>query len=212
MIVVADIPGLIEGASEGRGLGHRFLRHIERARVLVVLIDLSATAEAGGTPPAEQERILLAELAAYRPELLERPRVVVGSKLDALDPATADHVEGPSMRISSLTGEGLRPLLGTLATLVGDARSAEGRARRFVVHRPAPEGVLVERDVDGSWRVRGRPAERAVALSDLTDAEALAYAQGRLKSLGVDKALARAGARDGDVVRVGGFEFEYQPD
>src|SRR6478609_6333905 len=76
-IVVADIPGLIEGAAEGRGLGHRFLRHVERARALAVLIDLAPTAPHG---PAEQERILLAELGEYRPELLERPRIVVGSK------------------------------------------------------------------------------------------------------------------------------------
>ena len=205
--VVADIPGLIEGASEGKGLGHRFLRHIERARVLVVLVDLTA---GDGRDPADQERVLLAELAAYRPELLERPRIVVGSKLDAADPEAAG--EWPAMRISSLTGDGLRPLLGALATLVGDARAGEGVARRFVVHRPAPEGVRVERDTDGGWRVHGRPAERAVALSDLTDVEALAYAQGRLKSLGVDKALARAGARSGDVVRIAGFEFEYEPE
>ncbi|HET9692736.1 MAG TPA: GTPase ObgE [Acidimicrobiales bacterium] len=204
--VVADIPGLIEGASEGRGLGHRFLRHIERARALVVLVDLT---EADGRSPADQEAVLLAELAAYRPALVERPRVVVGSKLDAADPAGAPG--WPAMRISSLTGDGLRPLLGTLATLVGDARAGEGPARRFVVHRPAPEGVQVERDPGGAWRVLGRPALRAVALSDLTDTEALAYAQGRLKSLGVDKALARAGARSGDVVRIGGFEFEYEP-
>ena len=77
--VVADIPGLIEGASEGRGLGHQFLRHVERARVMCLLVDLAAL---DGTPPAEQERILLEELGAYRPELLERPRLVVGTKAD----------------------------------------------------------------------------------------------------------------------------------
>src|ERR1700735_194165 len=79
--VVADIPGLIEGASEGRGLGHQFLRHVERARVLVILVDLAAE---DGRSPAEQERILLEELSRYRPELAERPRVVVGSKNDAV--------------------------------------------------------------------------------------------------------------------------------
>ena len=79
--VMADIPGLVEGAAEGKGLGHQFLRHIERARVLVVLLDLGAP-EAGGVPPSEQRRVLLSELGSYRPELLERPRIVVGSKAD----------------------------------------------------------------------------------------------------------------------------------
>jgi GTP-binding protein len=203
--VVADIPGLIEGASEGRGLGHQFLRHIERARVLVVLLDLAAADE---RPPAEQERILVDELARYRPDLAERPRMVVGSKADAYGAA-----EWPGERISALTGSGIRPFLGRLATLVADARAAVAEPpSQFVVHRPQPGGVIVERTDDGAFVVRGRPAERAVALSDLTNTQALAYAQARLRRLGVDRALSRAGARQGDLVRIGGFEFEYEPD
>ena len=197
--VVADIPGLIEGASEGKGLGHQFLRHIERARVLVVLLDLTAD-------PAEQERILLQELGRYRPELLERPRVTVGSKADA----RLTMWDGIS--ISSLTGEGLKPLLGRVADLVDEARQAQPTGDGFVVHRPAPEGLMVERGDDGAFVVRGRPAERAVAVSDITNAQALAYVQQRLKRLGVDRALARAGAREGDMVHIGGFTFEYEPD
>jgi GTP-binding protein len=203
--VVADIPGLIEGASEGRGLGHRFLRHIERARALVVLIDL---APADGRPPAEQERILVDELRRYRPELAARPRIVVGSRADA---APAD-VSWDGQRLSALTGDGLRPLLGRMATLVDAARAELARPNRFVIHRPEPGGVAVERAADGGWQVLGRAAVRAVALSDLTNVDALAYAQGRLRSLGVDRALARAGARAGDRVHIGGFEFDYQPD
>ncbi|MDP9072241.1 MAG: GTPase ObgE [Actinomycetota bacterium] len=200
--VVADVPGLVEGASAGRGLGHRFLRHVERARVLVVLVDL---ASAEGRPPVEQERVLLDELGRYRPELVERPRLVVGSKADA---ATHDWA-GP--RVSALTGEGLRPLLGQVSELVAGAR-AEAPAEGFVVHRPAPEGVVVERGPDGAFVVRGRAAQRAVAVSDLTNAEALSYVQHRLRRLGVDRALARAGAREGDVVHIGGFSFEYESD
>jgi GTPase len=203
--VVADIPGLIEGASEGKGLGHRFLRHIERARVLVVLVDL---APVDGRSPEAQEAVLLDELRRYQPELITRPRVVVGSKLDIADPA----IEWAGARVSAVTGEGLRPLLGTMAGLVEEARAEQPRPPRFVVHRPEPAGVAVERDTDGSWVVLGRSAARAVALSDLTIPEALDYAQGRLRGLGVDRALARAGARAGDRVRIGAFEFEYEPD
>jgi GTP-binding protein len=207
--VVADIPGLIEGASEGRGLGHRFLRHIERARVLVILIDLAPVDERS---PADQQRILLSELANYQPSLLERPRIVAGSKSDiaAASGQWVDEFDG--LRFSALTGEGLRPLLGQMAEAVESARLELPRPRRFVVHRPEAAGVSVERDTSGAWTVLGRAAQRAVALSDLTNPEALEYAQSRLRGLGVDRALSRAGARPGDLVRIGDFEFEYQPD
>ena len=231
--VVADIPGLIEGASQGRGLGYQFLRHVERARVLVILVDLASVDE---MTPQRQEEILLAELGAYQPELLTRPRLVVGSKTDQADQADqADHADNADQadhadhggadeasigvawegrRISAITGEGIAELVGTLATTVAEARAAAAEASRdaVVIHRPTPEGVLVERSQDGAFVVRGRPALRAVALSDLGNAAALAYAQGRLRRLGVDKALSRAGARSGDLVRIGTFEFEYEPD
>ncbi|MEW6154249.1 MAG: GTPase ObgE [Actinomycetota bacterium] len=203
-VVVADVPGLIEGASEGRGLGHQFLRHVERARALVVLIDLGPAAD---RPPAEQERVLLDELGRYQAELLERPRLVVGSKADVAGATPWD-----GLRISAVTGEGVPELVGRMAGLVDEARAAEplvGGARH-VVHRPEPEGVRVERDQTGALVVLGREAERAVALSDLTDAQALEYVHARLRRLGVDRALVRAGARDGDVVRIGAFSFDYQ--
>ena len=210
-VTVADIPGLIEGASEGRGLGHQFLRHIERARALVVLVDLAAE-DAGGHTPAEQERILLQELGAYRPQLLERPRLVVGSKTD--DPRADPTWEGEM--ISAVTGEGLRRLVGRMADLVDQARAEEARAEAegtFTVHRLVPSsGVLVTRDDDGTYVVHGREAERAVALNDLTNPDALRYAQARLKRMGVDKELARAGARPGDPVRIGRLELDYEED
>ena len=205
--VMADIPGLVEGAAEGRGLGHRFLRHVERARVLVVLLDLAAP-DAGGSTPSAQLDVLRRELGSYRPELLERPRVVAGSKADV-----ASDAEGVcDLVLSAATGAGVSALLQRLAVLVRDARSvaAEGAAAgEVVVHRPLPEGVDVRRDADGAWVVLGRAAERAVALSDLTDAGAQAEAVRRLRRLGVDRALARAGARDGDEVRVGDMSFTW---
>jgi GTP-binding protein len=222
-LVVADIPGLVEGAAEGRGLGHQFLRHIERARVLVVLCDL---ADPLGRTPAAQERVLLAELGRYQPQLLERPRLVVGSRadLEGIAPAVAlnghagcdqagdDGAWRPALRISSVTGEGIDQLVGGLVRLVGEARRAEPSREAFVVHRPEPEGFAVRREEDGTWRVVGRGPERAVALSDLTNLEALDYARGRLNRLGVDRALARAGVRPGDTVRIGAFSFDYEDD
>jgi GTP-binding protein len=207
--VVADIPGLVAGASNGKGLGHRFLRHVERARVLVVLVDL---APMDGPLPADQERILVNELGRYQPELLDRPRIVVGSKVDLLDPDTAGTGWEPEIRISAVTGDGLSPFVTRVAGLVEDARAARAPIQSVVIHRPEPEGVDVERSDDGGFVVRGRRAERAVAVNDLTNAQALEYVQHRLHRLGVDRALARAGAREGDVVHVGGFTFTYEPD
>lgn len=231
-MVLADVPGLVEGASEGRGLGHRFLRHIERARVLLVMLDL---APGPAPPPAEQQAVLLRELERYRPDLLDRPRLVVGSRAD-LAPVDIGHesrvaatgagsggqawpeaetgagngFEG--LRISSVTGRGVAEVTGELARMVAAARAAEPAAAGTVVHRPEAAEVGVSRSDDGSWVVHGRAAARAVALSDLTDPEALAYAQDRLDRLGVDKALAKAGAAPGDVVRIGDLTFTYEED
>ena len=130
--------------------------------------------------------------------------VKIGTKSDV---ATATY---DGMRVSAVTGEGVDRLVYDLSELVSGARSAEPLRTGFVVHRPAAEGVVVERGDDGSLVVKGRAAERAVALSDLTNPDALAYAHRRLKRLGVDRALARAGARPGDLVRIGGITFEYE--
>ncbi|MGH9275878.1 MAG: GTPase ObgE [Acidimicrobiales bacterium] len=203
--VVADLPGLIEGASEGRGLGHQFLRHVERARVLVLLLDLAPTAEHS---PDEQARILLKELGDYQPDLLERPRVIVGSRADL---AVAD-VDFDGHRIAAVTGEGIRPLLGRMAAAVKAVRAQVSEPDAFVVHRPVPEGFRVERDDSGAWTVLGRQATRAVALSDLTQVEAMDEAHRRLKALGIDKALAKAGAKAGDMVHIGKLTFEYEED
>ncbi len=203
-LVVADIPGLIEGASEGKGLGHRFLRHVERARALVVLVDLASV---DGVAPDRQEEILVAELGRYRPELLQRPRLVVGSKADVASPEALAAWSGP--RLSAVTGEGLQRLVGRMAELVSEARAAIPEPEAFAVHRPVGEGFRVERTDDG-FVVVGRQAERAVAVSDLTNLDALTYVHDRLRRLGVDRALGRAGARDGDTVHIGGMTFAYE--
>jgi GTP-binding protein len=198
--VLADIPGLIEGAAEGKGLGHQFLRHVERTRVLVVLVDLAPMDE---RPPADQERVLLDELGRYRPELLDRPRIVVGTKADV----AIFEFDGPT--VSAVTHQGLDPVLGEIATLIEDARAAEPEPEGYVVHRPLEEGFQVVRDPDGALRVEGRAAERVVAMADLTNIEALEYVHQRFRRMGVERALARAGAREGDTVRIGAIELEY---
>jgi GTP-binding protein len=225
---MADIPGLVEGAAEGKGLGHQFLRHITRSRVLVVLIELDPVT---GVSPYEQHRVLLHELGQYRPELLDRPRIVVGSKADAagiVDVADVaalfgssdtgeaigdDGVFLPDLVISSVTGLGIPALIGTLGTMVAEARTAEPEATgNIVIHHPLPEGFSVERIEEGVYEVFGKVVERAVALNDVTTDEAADYIQDRLRKIGVDRAMARAGARDGDEVRIGELSFIWYRD
>jgi GTP-binding protein len=204
--VMADIPGLIEGAAEGRGLGHDFLRHVERARVLCVLLDLS---ELAPMAPPDQLDILLRELGDYQADLLERPRVVVGSKGDA-----AAYEMAGVLTISSVTGEGIDQLVAELAGLVLQVRREEIERieHEVVVHKPLPDEITVERAGANEWIVAGRPAIRAVRFQDLTDDEALAEIVRRLRALGVDRMLTRAGVRDGDVVNIGPLSFEWWRD
>ena len=208
--VMADIPGLIEGASEGKGLGHQFLRHIERARVLCYLIDL---APVDGTGPQEQLDVLEHEVGNYRPEMLERPRLIVGTKSDSADAGVV--AAWPHVAMSSVTTENVRKVVGQLASLVAGARNEEPEHEATIIMRPEPEHAWVECIEDGEqreFRVHGRNAERAVALNDVTTPEALAYIDERLSKLGVPKMLSRAGAREGDVVWIAEFSFEFVPD
>ena len=205
--VVADVPGLIEGASEGRGLGHRFLRHIERARVLCVLLDLAPVAE---RPPAEQLAVLLDELEAYDPELAARHRLVVGSRGR---PGRPRRRPGRRPRPAHLGRDrrGHRRAAGP-AGHAGAATPGTPSPRPSTSSSTAPCARVTRAREGAGWVVEGREAARAVALSDLTRPDALAEAHRRLQRLGIDRALARAGAQPGDTVRIGGLVFEYEDD
>jgi GTP-binding protein len=213
---VADIPGLVEGAAEGKGLGHQFLRHITRTRVLVILLELGPMA---ADPPEEQYRVLLDELGRYQADLLDRPRLVVGSKADMVGgdsggPEPSELCDLCDLCVSAVTGLGIPELVGRLAVLVEAARAVEPVAATAatVTHRPVPDGFIVSREDDGSFRVSGRAVERTVALNDVTTDEAADYVQVRLRRLGVDRALVRAGAREGAVVHIGDVSLVWSSD
>ena len=203
--VLADIPGLIEGAAEGRGLGHEFLRHVERARALVVLLDPSPIQP---ETPQRQLEILLDELRRYSPELASRPYRVAIGKADLPEAAEADEAIPGAQLVSSVTRVGLDSLLHTIADLVDQAvREAPDRPG-YVLHRPVEVPFTVRRE-GMAWRVEGVAAKRAVAFADLTNPEAADMAASRLERLGVDRALADAGAEEGDEVRIDELSFEY---
>ncbi len=200
--IVADIPGLIEGASAGKGLGHQFLRHIERARVLLIMLDLAPTAEHA---PNEQLRILEQEIGTYREELLTRPRVVVGSRSDVAEDHSFDGTQ-----LSSFTGEGIEAVVHQIGDLVEEIRNAVPERPSRIIHRPEPEDIKIQRSEDGVWEVIDRDVIRTVNLNDLTNPDALDYIHSRLKSMGVDRALNRIGIKESEIVRIGRLEFSYE--
>ncbi len=205
--VLADIPGLIEGAAAGKGLGHEFLRHVERARVLVILLDPSPAQE---KTPSEQLAILTREIREYSPELASRPSLVLLNKADLGDLETTATSVG-AMPVSAVTGAGMRDSLHAIADLVDEAQRLAPERKGFVLHRPLGPTFTIRRE-DGGWRVDGIAAERAVAFADLTMAEAADMAAWRLTRLGVNEALTEAGAVEGDEVRIGDLTFEFIPD
>ena len=204
--VVADIPGLIEGASEGKGLGHQFLRHVERARVLVVLIDLAPTAAgaAGGAGGGAAR-----ELGAYRPELLDRPRLVVGQPGR---PRRRGRGTGTGPALSAVTGEGVPAAVGRMADLVRGARAAEGeRARRSSCTGRSPRASGSSATTTArSGSSAARPSGPSPCPTSPTPTPSPTPSTGSTSS--GSRALARAGARSGDLVRIGGFAFDFEPD
>jgi len=220
--VVADVPGLIEGASAGKGLGHQFLRHVERAGVLVHVLDCASYEQ---RDPREDLRVVCTELQRYQSDLLQRPALVFLNKTDA-DADTAEIV-APDLRAdgwevlagSAVTGAGVDALRHRMADLVRGVRGDREReeAADAVVSRPvlrptaAADVIDVVRTGEG-WRVRSGRVERWVVMTDLGNDEAVRYLQDRMRRAGVDDALEQAGAARGDTVLIGEAVFDYEPD
>jgi GTP-binding protein len=201
-IVVADVPGLIEGAHQGKGLGLEFLRHVSRCRALVYVVDLA------GQDPAGDLATVRDEVAAYDPELAARPSLVVGTKADLDHGAPPPRVD---LVVSGVSGQGLDELRERLEATVAAAIAAEPERRPMVVVRPGRDPFTVRREGVG-FRVSGRGVERWVAETDMEDPRDVAELQRRLVRAGVERRLAAEGARRGDEVTIGGTTFEFIPD
>jgi GTP-binding protein len=212
---LADLPGLIEGASAGAGLGHAFLRHVERTRVLVHVVDMSAD------DPERDFQVIREELEARDPALLGKTTLVAANKMD-LEPdrellssflaaRARDGLEVVPISAAELAG--LEELRAALARLLPDAEelAGPGEAAGVVVHRfdPAEEGFLIEREADGVWVVEGRRVQRLVAQTDFENDESAARFQRELVKLGLVEKLRAAGVEAGDSVRIGDTELEW---
>jgi len=206
---VADVPGLIEGASLGKGLGHDFLRHIERCLAIVHVIDC-ATYEPGRDPVSDLAAIE-AELAAYG-GLDDRPRLVALNKIDVPDARELAELarpeiekrEWPVYAVSAATGEGMKELTFAMAAMVKERRTAPVVAPVVtLVRQEEPDGFTIKRQRDGVWRVIGVKPERWVSQTDFGNDEAVGYLGDRLARLGVDDELLKLGAEQGDTVAIG---------
>ncbi|GAB4209201.1 MAG: GTPase ObgE [Roseiflexaceae bacterium] len=220
--VMADIPGLIEGAHRGVGLGFDFLRHVERTRMLLHLVD---SAGIDGRDPVEDYHKIGEELRLYQPELAERPRVVVLNKIDL--PEAQPHLPGLRdaaaangfllFEISAATREGVDPLMqhvaARLAELPAPSREAREETLAWPVIETDPNLFTIEREED-AWRVRGRKIERLISMTNFAQADSLMRIQRVLAASGITNALIAAGVQEGDVVRIEKSELvwsdEYQ--
>jgi GTP-binding protein len=218
---VADVPGLIEGASEGAGLGHAFLRHIERTALILHVVDLSGGHDQ--RDPVEAIAAIDTELAAHAQELASRPQVLVGNKLDmegaaeasALVAAYAAERELPYFAVSAATGEGMEPLVLAVGQMVFDLRALrpveEAQYQKvFTYERPEDEDLVIEATGPHEYAVHGRTFERWVIQTEIANEEAVAFLQRRLARAGVERALIEAGARDGDSVTIGPVSFDFE--
>ena len=223
--VIADVPGLIEGAAAGKGLGHQFLRHIERTALILHVVDITGGFE--GRDPVEDYHIINDELARYAAELAERPQIVVANKCDISGmedrvarlrrAAVSDGHE--FFAVSAATGAGLQTFMLACGKLVAELRAElaldsepvvelDNQWERQRVRRE--RSVEVVREEPHAYRVRGTAVERLVVQTDWENEEALIYMQQRFARMGVDSALEAAGCRPGDEVRISGRAFTFE--
>ncbi|MEC0694224.1 GTPase ObgE [Bacillus atrophaeus] len=218
--VMADLPGLIEGAHEGVGLGHQFLRHIERTRVIVHVIDMSGLE---GRDPYEDYLTINQELSQYNLRLTERPQIIVANKMDV--PEAEEHLEAfkekltddyPVFPISAVTRSGLRDLLFEIANqlettpefpLYNEEELAENRVMYTMEDEESP--FEITRDPDGVFVLSGDSLERLFKMTDFSRDESVKRFARQMRGMGVDEALRERGAKDGDIIRLLEFEFEF---
>ncbi len=219
--VVADVPGLIEGASEGLGLGHAFLRHIERTAVILHVVDLTGGYEE--RDPIQSIGAIEGELAAHASELALRPSVLIGNKIDAEGAreasekvaAWAAEQERPYFAVSAVTGEGMDAMMQSVGELVRASRVAVESdiapyQQVYVYNPPEDEDLSIEKTAAGEFTVHGKHIERMVVMTEIGNDEAVAHLQRRLRRAGVEPALLKAGAIDGDSITIGPVTFTFE--
>lgn len=220
--VMADLPGLIEGASDGVGLGHQFLRHVERTKVIVHMIDMSGSE---GREPIEDYKVINQELAAYEQRLEDRPQIVVANKMDL--PESQDNLilfkeeigeDVPVIPVSTITRDNIDQLLYAIADKLEEYKDVDftveeeesvGINRVLYKHTPSQDKFTISRDDDGAYVVSGNAIERMFKMTDFNSDPAVRRFARQMRSMGIDDALRERGCKNGDIVRILGGEFEF---
>lgn len=210
--VVADMPGLIEGAHQGVGLGDRFLRHVERSRVLVHVVDAFPIDE---TDPVANYELIENELKQYSEGIWERPRIIALNKVDLIPPGEFNEVrqrfekyDHPLFAISAVTGQGLEPMLHAMADALEKAPESEELTLSPTL-RPTEENAFEVVKTEEGYKVQGKRVERMVAMTDLESRDALRHLHRRLERMGVIEKLREMGVEEGESVEIGEIEFAY---
>lgn len=220
--VMADLPGLIEGASDGVGLGHQFLRHVERTKVIVHMIDMSGSE---GREPIEDYKVINQELAAYEQRLEDRPQIVVANKMDL--PESQDNLilfkeeigeDVPVIPVSTITRDNIDQLLYAIADKLEEYKDVDftveeeesvGINRVLYKHTPSQDKFTISRDDDSAYVVSGNAIERMFKMTDFNSDPAVRRFARQMRSMGIDDALRERGCKNGDIVRILGGEFEF---
>ena len=215
--VMADLPGLIEGASKGEGLGDRFLRHIERTRVIAHIVDMGASE---GRNPYEDYEIINKELADFSDKLLKKPQIVIANKMDLPDAQEnlkefKKKVKVPVYEISAMENKGLDEVLVALADLIETVEDTplyeEDQMEGHVLYKfKKEEPYTITREDSGTWVISGKELEKLFRMANFQTTEGLERFTRRLRKMGVDNKLEELGAEEGDLVRILDFEFEYK--
>lgn len=213
--VICDLPGIIEGASEGKGLGLKFLKHISRAAVILIMLDLIDPKK----EPIEAYNALLHELKKYDETLTERVRVVAGNKIDVPEAVNKSkevekyfkEIGVPYFAISAVTGEGVDRLIYKLAEEVEKYPRQLVKSEHHVI-KPEADDIKVLKLDEGVYEVKGKKVERAVNMTDFENEESVIYLQKKLKKMGVEEKLLEAGAKKGDTVVIGKIKFDFIPE
>ena len=215
--VMADLPGLIEGASEGEGLGDRFLRHIERTRVIAHVIDMSGFE---GRDPYEDYLIINKELSSFSEKLGNKPQVIIANKMD-IDGALEnlekfkEKVDATIYPISAMNSEGLEPVLTHLADMLDSLEEEnlyeEDQFEGHVLYKfKKEEPYTITREDNGTWVISGDEVEKLFRMTKFTTEEGILRFTKRLRKMGIDDKLEELGAEEGNIVRILDFEFEYK--
>ena len=216
--VVADLPGLIEGASNGDGLGDRFLRHIERTRVIAHVVDIASTE---GRDPYEDYVTIRKELEAFDPKLLKRPEIIIANKIDGDNAqenlkAFKEKVKDKEVfEVSAILGEGLDKVVDRLADLLDEIPQTplyeDEQYESFVLYKfKKEEPYTITRDYDGAWVVKGEEVEKLLKMTRFNTEEAIARFANKLRRMGIDDKLIELGVKEGEKVRILDYEFEFR--